>query len=80
MSLLDLALTSTGETVIIQMVLFDAVRSACADRGIRGGTTARIVESTRGHLLLELDGGDLVAVPQEWARFIDACRVAPHAA
>lgn len=80
MSLDDLARTSAGETVIIRMVLFDAVRQACAERGIRGGTTARIVESAPGTLLLELDGGHLVPVPAEWARFIDAARVAPHAA
>lgn len=80
MSLHDLARTSPGETVVIRLVLFDAVRRACAERGIRCGTTARIVESTGTHLVLELDDGDMVPVAKEWARFIDASRLTPCAA
>jgi hypothetical protein len=80
MSLHDLARTSPGETVLIRLVLFDGVRRACAERGIRCGTKARILENTGTHLLLELDGGPVVPVAQEWARFIDASRVAPYAA
>ena len=63
-----------GETGRIQSILFGALRTLCADIGIREGEAVHCRAGTGGVLVLDTQDGHTVSLARDWARFI---RVAP---
>ena len=60
----SLASIRQGETVVVECILFDIVRSRCETKGIRLGERLRCRDVVPGRLLLETARGALVAVEQ----------------
>ena len=63
-----------GEAGRIQSILFGALRTLCADIGIREGEAVHCRAGTGGVLVLDTQDGHTVSLARDWARFI---RVAP---
>ena len=73
----SLASIRQGETVVVECILFDIVRSRCETKGIRLGERLRCRDVVPGRLLLETARGALVAVEQQWARFVQVVAPTP---
>lgn len=65
-----------GETVVVECILFDAVRDLCRDVGLHLGERVRCRDVSGARMLLETARGHLVTFERQWARFI---QVAPSA-
>jgi hypothetical protein len=65
-----LASLAPGDTGTIESFLFGAVRSLCADLGIRQGQTVRCRAGTAGVLILDTQDGHTISIARDWARFI----------
>jgi len=76
----SLATIRRGETVVVECILFDIVRTRCEIKGIHLGDLLRCRETEAGRLLLETARGALVAVEQQWARFVQVTAPSPSAA
>lgn len=72
----SLAATRTGEAVLIQRILFGALRSLCTDLGVRERDVVRCRAGTPSHLLLETPSGRTVPFERDWARFIQVSAAA----
>ena len=66
---LSLAVTGIGQAVQIRRILFGALRSLCADLGVREGDVVRCRAGTASHLLLDTSAGRTVTLQRDWARF-----------
>jgi hypothetical protein len=66
----SLAAASAGESVQIRRILFGALRSLCADLGVREGDVVQCRAGTATHLLLDTPEGRTVTLERDWARFI----------
>ena len=76
----SLAGTAAGQAVQIRRILFGALRSLCADLGVREGDVVRCRAGTSTHLLLETNAGRTVRLERDWARFIQvACSAGENA-
>ncbi|MGH7477442.1 MAG: hypothetical protein ACRELD_14340 [Longimicrobiales bacterium] len=62
----------TGQSLRIRSILFDSVRSQCAEVGLREGDVIRIDAATTSHLRVHGPAGDPVELPRDAARFIQA--------
>lgn len=63
-----------GEGGLVHAILFAALRTLCADLGIREGESVHCRAGTGSMLVLDTQDGRTVTLARDWARFI---RVAP---
>lgn len=66
-----------GEIVVVECILFDAIRELCHDAGLRLGERVRCRDVAGARILLETARGHLVTFERRWAQFV---QVAPLAA
>ncbi len=66
----SLAAADRGEMIEIRRILFGALRELCAELGLHEGEVVRCRAGTPSQLLLETQGGRVVALDRDWARFI----------
>lgn len=66
----SLASARAGEVVIIRRILFDTLRSLCADLGVFEGDVVSCRAGTATHLVLRTVTGRTVPLDREWTRFI----------
>lgn len=77
----SLAATMTGDVVLIQRILFQALRTRCSELDIFEGDTVRCRAGTASQFMLETQRGRTVALERDWARFIQVARkdsATPH--
>jgi hypothetical protein len=66
----SLAAARAGEAVLIRRILFDALRTLCADLGVLEGDVVSCRAGTATHLVLRTSAGRTIPLDREWARFI----------
>jgi hypothetical protein len=75
----SLAATSADEVVEIRRILFDALRSLCADLDLHEGDVVHCQAGTASHIWLNTMQGRRVAIERDWARFIQVVQAQPGA-
>ena len=66
----SLATSAVGDQVQVELIFFEGLRAHCAAIGIQEGDRLRCRSVTPATLVFETSAGNLVALEQKWARFI----------
>lgn len=66
----SLARASTGDEVLVEGIVFDLVRTLCADRGIRVGDRLRVQDRKGGAVTVRNVKGRTVRVRSPYAFFV----------
>lgn len=72
----SLAGIGPGETVVVRCILFDSLRSLCAELDLREGDIVSCRTATPAQLLLETANGQGITLHRDLARFIQVSRPA----
>jgi len=75
----SLATARAGEEVVIQRILFGALRNLCADLGVYEGDVVSCRAGISTHLVLRTATGRTIPLDREWARFIQISEPVPAA-
>lgn len=72
----SLAAIGPGETVVVRCILFDSLRSLCAELDLREGDIVSCRATTPTQLLLEKPNGQGITLRRDRARFIQVSQPA----
>lgn len=72
--LTSLAGARTGDSLLIHRILFDGLRTLCAELDLHEGDTVRCQAEGPGQLLLLTPHGRVIELERGWARFVEVSR------
>jgi FeoA domain len=70
----SLVTIAPGEHVRVRHILFEGLRSYCADVGLHEGDRVTRLEGDPSTVLLRADTGAAVSCPSDFARFVEVAR------
>lgn len=66
-----LAAIAPGSKAEIRTIIFNGIRTACEDAGVREGDVVLCRDRGEQHILLETSSGRTAALDTSWGRFIE---------